>query len=328
MSSGSAIAEQRIGIFAAADSFTRFEGYGAGVTGGGGGDYFTAADPEEFSEVLNSVAGNGGNATIKLIGSWVYDESNVMLRNLSNVTIDGLDAMVTIHGMVVVKCSDNVILQGLRIRGALDDGIQINSSTNVVIDHCSVSGAGDGNIDITGAACEESRNVTVSWNIFADTWKQSLVRYKGTTGVTFHHNIFYNSGLRLPSLHEGIFDFRNNLLWQWGNSGTALKDGARANIVANYYTVGANGNKPYASIWYVDDTSAAWIEGNALPPEEVDVSRLSNPIDTPPVVTQSAEEARALVLQHAGAWPRDGYDAEIIVNVQTNNFPILPPLVP
>ena len=323
-------------LFFAFSSFTvaagissAFEGFGAKVKGGEGGDTYTAASASEFSSIFSKLKDNGGNTTINLSGNWTYDESDVALYNLSDVTINGLNATVTFNKSIVVKCSNNIVLQGLRVRNPEEDGIQINSSKNVVVDHCSVSGAMDGNIDITGFTCDGSRNVTVSWSILANTWKQSLVKYKNTTNVTFHHNLFYNSGLRLPSLDvPGIFDVRNNIMWQWGSSGTALNRGAKANIVGNYYVVGANGGKPDAAIWYRDDSSAAWIAGNVLPSEEVDRSRLDSALDVPHVKTQSAEQAKLLVLQHAGALPRDAYDEQIIADVKNNRFPALPPINP
>jgi pectate lyase len=241
-----------------------------------------------------------------------------------------MNSSVTFERMTIfVKCSQNIILQGLRVRAPVkgSDGIQVNSSANVVIDHCSVSEAGDGAIDITGWSCGQSRNVTVSWSILANTWKQSLVKYNGTTDVTFHHNIFYNSGTRLPDLSEGIFDIRNNLIWQWGSSGTSLGFGARANIINNYYVIGAKGHKPHAAITYRDSSSQAWIDGNVLPMKETERSRLQAPLSVPPVTTQDAVNAKELVIKNAGAKPADPYDEEIIFNIKNNHFIPLPPVV-
>jgi pectate lyase len=149
-----------------------------------------------------------------------------------------MNASVTFDGvsLYLINC-DNIILQGLRVRKHQtgDDCIQVNSCRNVVIDHCSVSEAGDGNIDITGYSYGPSRDITVSWCILADTWKQSLVKYNGTTNISFHHNLFFNGGGRFPSLHEGVFDIRNNLIYQWGSYGLVLAQGSRANIINNSF---------------------------------------------------------------------------------------------
>lgn len=310
-----------------ASETAEFEGFGATATGGAGQPVYHAGSATELSSILQSVNNKGGNASIKLGGSWSYS-SNIQLSNLSNVTLDGSGSSVTFNNMsLYIKCSENIIVQGLHIRNnqSGDDAIQVNSSRRVVIDHNSVSAGGDGNIDVTGWSCGPSSDVTVSWNILADTWKQSLVKYGDTSRVSFHHNLFYNSGNRLPALHSaGVFDVRNNVFWQWGSSGTALNLGAQANIVGNFYAVGNTG-RGHVAIWYVDSESKAWIEDNVLPAEENDVSRLSQPLAIPATTTHDPQTARQLVLDKAGAWPRDAYDAALVYIVRDGKYPPLPP---
>ena len=305
---------------------TDFEGFGAGTSGGKGHKRYTAGSASEFSNIIEKIKNNDGNAVVNLCGDWTYS-SNVRLTHLNNITLNGLNSSVTFDGSTLyfIDCN-NIILQGLRVRlhQSGDDCIQINSCRKVVIDHCSVSEAGDGNIDITGWSYGASKNITVSWCILADTWKQSLVKYNGTTNITFHHNLYYNSGIRIPYVSEGIFDFRDNVIWQWGSTATALAKGAIMNIINNYYEKGTPKRGRYA-IFYRDSDSRAWIEGNRLPHDETDVSRLSGPLDVPQVTTQNAEDAKTLVLDQAGALPRDSYDEQIIYNVRHNIFPKLPP---
>ena len=304
-----------------------FEGYGAGTTGGTGYPSFVAASPAELDTVLDEVKNRGGNAIINLSGSWEYG-STVMLTHVKNVTLNGLGADVTLRNRaLVVRCSENVVLQGLRVRNDQTggDAIQIDSSERVVIDHNSASGAGDGNIDITGWSCGPSRYITVSWNIFANTWKQSLIKYGGTTQVSVHHNLFYNSGNRLPALQSaGEFDIRNNIFWQWGNSGTTLQFGATANLIGNVYEAGV-ANRGHAAIWYQDDLSKAWIADNLVPRAETDVSRLDQPLSVPATTTHAPDIARTLVVEGAGAWPRDQYDADATAAVAGGVFTALPP---
>ena len=304
-----------------------FEGYGEGTSGGAGFAAFDVTSAAEMDAVLDEVNGRGGNATINLSGSWDY-ASRVLLSDVQNVTLRGTGADVTFRNTsVIVRCSENVILQGLRIRNDQtgDDAIQINSSQRVVVDHNSVSAAGDGNIDITGWACGASSHVTVSWNIFADTWKQSLVKYGGTTKVSVHHNLFYNSGNRLPSLESaGEFDIRNNVFWQWSSSATSLGSGATANVIGNLYEVGPT-QRGHVAIWYKDALSKAWIANNTLPSEETDVSRLARPLDVPTTTTHTPSVARDLILSSGGAWPRDLYDAQVTDDVANGTFPPPPP---
>jgi len=104
-----------------------------------------------------------------------------------------------------------------------------------------------------------------------------------------------------------------------------LISGARANIVNNIFTIADTSTRGHAAIWYLDEISEAWLSGNILPPAEKDVSRLSGPLDVPAVTTQSAQEAKALVLNQAGAMPRDGYDQETVQMIRDNLFPPYPP---
>jgi pectate lyase len=310
------------------DGIPEFDGYGSGTTGGFGYPEFVAKSSADLTAILQTVSERGGRATIKLSGSWQHG-SNVKLRGLADVTLDGTGSDVTFSDLsVMVTCSENVVLKGLRIRNKQtgEDSIQVNSSNRVVVAHNSVSGAGDGNIDVTGWSCGPSSDVTVSWNIFADTWKQSLVKYGETTRIGFHHNLFYNSGNRLPAIHgAGEFDVRNNVFWQWGSSGTALGLGARVNIVGNFYDAAGIPSRQHAAIWYTDATSKAWIADNVLPVGETDISRLDQPVPVPPIVTHGPSEARDLVLVHAGAWPRDEYDDAIVDNIENAVYPPPPP---
>ena len=304
-----------------------FEGFGGNTTGGHGHTVHTAENASMLSGILGEIKSSKGNAEIKLKGNWIYT-SNITLAHLANLTIDGTDSAVQFDGMTLylIDC-DNVILEGLRVRNHQtgDDCIQINSCRNVVVDHCSLSEAGDGNLDITGFSYGATSNVTVSYTILANTWKQSLVKYGGTTNITFHHNLFYNGGGRFPALHEGIFDFRNNVIWQWGSYGTTLFNGAQANIINNWYEIPPDNTRGHSAIWYYDADSKAWIDGNVLPTQETDTSRLSGPLNVPAVSTEDAAAAKKHVLSQAGAYPRDAYDQRIISNIQNGIFPELPP---
>lgn len=317
----------RVLVYQPSAPYSVLEGFGKDTTGGRGKTVYTARNASEFKSVLSAVKKRGGNAVINLEGSWSYT-SDVSFSHMSNFTLNGTDASVVLDGasLYLLDCT-NVVIQGIRVRKHQtgDDCIQLDSCERVWIDHCSVSEAGDGNLDITGYTYGPSRQITVSWCILANSWKQSLVKYNGTTDITFHHNLFYNGGGRFAHFNEGVFDFRNNVVWQWGSYATTLTAGAQANIVNNYYKIPSSSSRGGSAIWYTDTLSEAWIAGNVLPSQEKDVSRLSEPLSVPEVETQSAGSAKALVLDGSGAQPRDAYDEAIIDIVRSNAFPALPP---
>lgn len=167
----------------------------------------------------------------------------------SNVTIVGLgdDAGIT-NGSVTVRDSDNVIIRNLHLSDAYDcfpawdpgdfggtwnsefDNLWIATSTHVWVDHNTFDdGANppeslpeyfgskfevhDGLLDITNGA----DLVTVSWNEFKQHDKVSLVGStnnprldRGKLRITFHHNLFEDTGQRTPRVRFGKVHVYNN----------------------------------------------------------------------------------------------------------------------
>jgi PKD repeat protein len=305
-----------------------FTGFGADTTGGLNKPLHIAANAAEFTQVINTVSKNGGDASVYLEGSWTYTK-NVDLIGLKNFTINGMDADVTFENSIfTMERCENVILRGLRIRHkhalSQGDGITLDSCNKVIVDHCSISETYDGIIDIVGLRNGPSKDITISYCIFANSWKQTLVKYGGTTHVTFYRNLWFNNGLRTPQVSAGIFDLVNNVIYGWQSTGTSLENGAQMNIVNNYYRSKTKGQH---AVFYRDSSSKAYIMGNVFPRKERDRSRLSEPLATPPVETVNAKAARNIVLEQAGKLPHDDYDLSIIDFVSRNRFNFPPPPV-
>lgn len=89
----------------------------------------------------------------------------------------------------------------------------------------------DGQVDITHAA----DFITVSWNVFHDSWKTSLIGHsekngaedKGHLRVTYHHNYFRNVNSRLPSIRFGTLHAFNNYFRSVAGSAINLRNGAQ-----------------------------------------------------------------------------------------------------
>ena len=145
-----------------------------------------------------------------------------------------------------------------------------------------------------------------------------------------------------------VFDMRNLVVYNWGGkSGSFIGSGARVNMVGNLYIPG-----PSSQTWaplihlrgkYRIKPNIAYLKGNISPHRPKDDMdewacagyikrepgkkpkgmygphkwghKRDTPFPAPPVITHSAEEAKALVLSQAGAWPRDVHDAAIIRSV-------------
>ncbi len=205
--------------------------------------------------------------TIPLSGSLVVKGANV--------TIDGLTAPAP--GITLTKATlsvqggsgaSNVVVRGIRVRNTPGDGISLYNTSNIVLDRVSVSGFGDGAIDVT----EKSRNVTLQWSIIgqgASSNNLSLVKYD-TTRVSVHHNLYVNGHDRNPDCErsdgakslpsEVVCDVRNNVIWNYGWSGTSIRAYGTGNVINNYYYTSRTSDTG-KSVWTTDG-GAAYASGN------------------------------------------------------------------
>jgi hypothetical protein len=253
---------------------------------------------------------------------------------------------------------------GLCCLAALD----IHTGSNIVIDHVSASWGIDANMDIVG----NSHDITVQWSIISEGLLNS-VHSKGShstagdvTGgagrVSLHHNLIaHNSDrnfklkgepavpLREDEVPEAgpdrIFDFVNNVIYNWGSLPTACAGFGRCNIVANFYKPGVNthypdkreivrmqgitplAGTPGRSLYVVNNVGPSCPNGCADDWAGGMISDVdgtlgnNNRSDTrhpaPLVTTMSATEAFNQVLANAGATlpTRDAVDTRVVNDV-------------
>ena len=160
--------------------------------------------------------------------------------------------------------------------------IQVRGS-NIIVDHCSFSWGIDETLSPQGDAPviippyvnnPTMDNLTVQWCILSNPLNKS-VHTEGEHGkatlaygchkgrFSFHHNIYAHSIDRNPRVAQiydrdytsdpnGLwFDFRNNVVYNWGRSPPSFSVGAnkvtQVNFVGNYYKSGVNsGGDTYA----------------------------------------------------------------------------------
>jgi len=290
---------------------TPLEGYGAGVKGGEGKEVMWVASAEELTKALS-----GGDRHIRFKAGGTF-KGPFQIEH-PNVTLDGRDAPapgVTLtgeKGLTIV--ARNVVVRNLRVRDVglgkkIADGIKIGSgASDVVVDHCSISNCGDGAIDITDYDQKGVKNITVSWCLIGPQHKAMLIsQVKG--GISIHHNLFYSTINRSPNIQESpLCDVRNNTVYNFKLYGMRAEAGTRANFVRNLLLAGAQTRQPPQSVVVVGE---AYAEGNEGP-GEVNKGNLSVPVDAPKVTTQAPREAAKLVLDKAGAFPRDGVDEALL----------------
>ncbi|KAJ4393067.1 hypothetical protein N0V93_002274 [Gnomoniopsis smithogilvyi] len=210
-------------------------GYAAGTTGGGTGTGTTVTS----CSALAAAAAKSG--VIKISG--VLDGCGITDLQ-SDTSVLGLT-----NGGFRVKSKNNVIIRNLYFHNPPEgkDLVELQYSTKVWIDHNDFSSEGitgdkdyyDGLLDITHA----SDYVTVSWNVFRDHWKGSLIGHSdsnadedtGHLRVTYHHNHFSNVNSRLPSIRFGTGHFYSSCHENNPSSGINSRMGAQVLVEQNYF---------------------------------------------------------------------------------------------
>jgi len=193
------------------------EGWAAATAGGGpttGGACGSTVTVTSLSQ-LEAEAESASARTI-LVNGMLSGSGTIEIA--ANKTIQGVGANSGVSG-VTLNIEDmhpaNVIIRNLNIRGVPGgDAIQIENADHIWVDHNTLSSDldhdfdfYDGLLDITHAG----DYVTVSWNHFANHFKNSLVGHSdGNSGedtghlrITYHHNWFDNTKQRSPRLRFG-----------------------------------------------------------------------------------------------------------------------------
>jgi pectate lyase len=209
-------------------------GFGAGTTGGAGGETVTVSSADQFIEAAES----DGAMVIQVDGTISLSD---MTDVTSNKTIVGVGTNGVIEGGGLnVSEADNVIIQNVTIRGSGDDNINVQYSTNVWIDHNDLSGASDGALDIKRA----SDGITVSWNHFHDQDKNALLGHDDGNGsedsgrlhVTYAYNWFDGTNQRNPRVRFGNpVHVLNNYYNDIGSYGVASTMEAGVLVEGNFF---------------------------------------------------------------------------------------------
>lgn len=358
-------------------AFPGAEGGGAFTTGGRGGQivYVTSLQDDKGIEgTLRWAIGQRSPKIILFKVAGIIELKDDLKISKGDVTIAGQSAPgdgITIKGYPFVIGADNVILRYLRFRmgdenQVQDDALKANGVKNVIIDHCSVSWSTD-----ECASFYDNENFTLQWSIISESLRNS-VHKKGAHGfggiwggknATFHHNLlahhdsrnprfngYKRSGLGYRSLiDEDRVDFRNNVIYNWGNNSSYGGESGKYNIVANYFKSGPATKKSvksritsididknpaisppgFGSYFIADNHVFGFDEVNKENWKGVHLSKGVNPeicfakipFHHARIKTQSAVDAYHDVLKFSGAsLARDVIDKRIVKEVSEGNF--------
>jgi hypothetical protein len=360
-------------------AFPGAEGGGRYTSGGRYGDVYIVSTLEDYAKGETAIKGSLRDAVSKDNRFIVFHVSGVIhlkeplsLSKRKNITIAGQTAPgdgITITGFETnISDSENVIIRYLRFRPGADnvhqgdsmDAIWGRSMKDVMIDHISTSWSTDETMSLYRA-----ENMTVQWSIVAESLAMSghtkgRHGYGGIWGgvnTTFHHNLVANHTSRNPRLgggtreadnnnHIGLFDIRNNVIYNWGFN-TAYGGGrANANYINNYMKPGLGtrtsvksrvidaGEKDKPGKFYIsgnviegnteisnDNSKGVYVSEVAAPTTEIKSEAFKmDGTSLEALRTTSAEEAYKEVVEKAGAtYPkRDALDSRIINEVREN----------
>lgn len=226
-------------------------GFGEKTTGGEGGKVVTVDNINDFKKYAQSK--EPYIILVKGIIDTSKEQAQVNIE--SNKTIIGITPDASIIGWgIYIKNVENVIIRNLTIKNTFEnsknDAITIEASKNIWIDHCTLSSdmvvvpereKDKDKVDALLDIIKGSQGITVSWNIFENSWKCTQVGSSDSSTidvdakVTYHHNIFRNTNSRNPSVRFGTVHVFNNYYQNVLLYAIASRMGAKVLVENNYF---------------------------------------------------------------------------------------------
>lgn len=338
-------------------AFPSAEGFGRYSSGGRGGEIYIVTNLNDSGEgsLRKGITKKESRTIVFAISGTIFLKSPLDI-NHGNLTILGQTAPgdgITIANYPVTLKSNNIILRYLRFRlGDLakveGDALGGRNIENIMIDHCSMSWATDENMSFYRV-----KNLTVQWSIIAEALNKS-VHQKGAHGyggiwggepASFHHNLIMSNNSRNPRFsgsestvnpEDEMVDFRNNVIFNWGDNNIYGGEKGKYNIINNYFKSGTiskhkdriiNPSIPYGQFYvngnfiegYPKITTNNWDGG--VQTENPLLAKAKEEFGKNEIKTHTAQETLQLVTKYAGAsLKRDKVDNRLI-NYLTNGYP-------
>jgi pectate lyase len=336
-------------------AFPGAEGFGRFTTGGRGGQVIAVTNLNDSGPgSLRAAIQAQGARTIVFRLSGTIALQSALIISIGALTIAGQTAPgdgICLKDFPLIIAADHVIIRFLRLRlGDIhklqEDAISCIGRKNIIIDHCSMSWGTD-----EVASFYDNENATVQWCLISESLNHSYHRKGdhgyggiwGGKGATFHHNLLAHHSSRNPRFNgsrthgkpdKEVVDFRNNVIYNWGENSAYGGEAGKQNVIANYYKYGPATRETKNRIvepsdakgrWYVAEnfvfgfpeiTANNWAGG--VQGKFANRGRVDSPHPFAPVVTHTAEQAYGLVLANVGAVlpKRDAVDARIIAEVK------------
>ena len=254
-----------------APAFPGAEGHGRYVTGRRGGKvvHVTNLNDSGTGSFRSAVSGSDKKIVVFDVGGIIALNSDLNIGD--NTTILGQTAPnpgITLRYYTIRPGSNNIVRFVRFRRGEernVNDGADATwqrEKTGIILDHCSFSWSID---EI--ASFYDNRNFTMQWCTLGEALanpghskgEHSYGGIWGGKGASFHHNFLCHMQNRAPrfcgarydwngydntqyanSIQAEIVDFRNCVMYNWGNGNGCYggTGGGHINIVNNYYKAG------------------------------------------------------------------------------------------
>lgn len=247
-------------------AFPGAEGGGMYVTGGRGGKVLivtSLADDGSVGTLRWAVNQTGARIVVFRVAGTITLTSRLSISK-GDITIAGQTAPgdgICLRNYDLLISANNIIIRYIRVR--LGNTIIANESdaawgryyTNIMLDHCSFSWS----IDET-ASFYSNENFSMQWCFITESLNNAghakgAHGYGGIWGgknASFHHNLiayhnsrnprfngYKRSGLDYSNpLSDEILDFRNNVIYGWGDNSSYGGESGKYNIVNNYFKYG------------------------------------------------------------------------------------------
>ncbi|HEY7090481.1 MAG TPA: hypothetical protein VH518_20455, partial [Tepidisphaeraceae bacterium] len=208
-------------VFAAAGesslpAFPGAEGFGAGASGGRGGQVYEVTNLNDAGPGSLRDAVSQPNRTVVFRVSGTIVLNSRLEVSKPNITIAGQTAPgdgICLRGHeLFIKDTENVIVRFIRSRPGDEAKVELDAVTvwnckDVILDHCSMSWSTDSLNDVV----KQSGNITVQWCLLSEPLNES-VHVKGAHGYatgwdgrtkgggSFHHNLIAHAASRAPRI--------------------------------------------------------------------------------------------------------------------------------
>jgi pectate lyase len=341
-------------------AFPGAEGFGSTTPGGRGGQVLFVTNLKDNGPgSLRDACNTSGPRTVVFRVSGTIELESTLRISEPYITIAGQTAPgggICLKNYPLYISTHDVVVRYLRCRhgdvsGNTGDALSVNQARNVIIDHCSTSWSVDETLSIT-----HSDSITVQWCFITESLNNSI-HSKGAHGyggivayiedgkVSQHHNLWAHHNSRNPrpgstkdrSLPGLVFDFRNNLIYNWGKKagysvssdpvikmnyiGNYLRSGpsTQSNVINEAYESGSRLTHIYIEDNLINDTASGWEMFSGI------CTKAEEPFPTPPMTTDSPDSTFFKVLNYAGATlpKRDAVDLRMVETVMNNNRSII-----